>query len=188
LLIAGSSSKAAGADAVDMGDEAHEGIFGHVVIAFVQGDFGMMRSLMREDVVLTLVGSSPLAGTHHGRDAVARLAIGLGRYVMCTSHQIRFAHDGDRMTAHREIAIRAHLHHVEMTLHASFSFDRSDRIGAVQIEPSDPGLFDHVISVEIAGETGSGSLRIPELPEDQRVERTSSTAGDPATPRRRGHL
>jgi hypothetical protein len=62
----------------------------------------------------------------------------------------------------------------------------------VRIEPSDPGLFDHVISVEMAGETGSGSLLIPELPEDQRigqrVERTSSTADDPATPRRRGHL
>jgi len=175
-----------------MGNEAHEGIFGHVAIAFVQGDVGMLRSLTRGDVVLTLAGSSPLAGTHHGRDAVARLAIGLRRYVTCTSHLIRFAHDGDRMTAHRDIAIRGHRHRVEMTLHASFAFDRSDRIRSVQIEPSDPGLFDHVISVEMAGETGSGSIRIPELSEDQRVgqraDRTSSTAGDPVTPRRRGHL
>ena len=104
-----------------------------------------------------------------------------------------FAHDGDRMTAHRDIAIRGHRHRVEMTLHTTFSFDRSDRIRSVQIEPSDPGLFDHVISVEMTSETGSGSLRIPELPEDQPigqrvVERTSTTAGDPATPRRRGHL
>jgi hypothetical protein len=171
-----------------MGDEAaHEGIFGHVAIAFVQGDVGILRRPTREDVVLTLVGSSPLAGTHRGCDAVARLAIGLGRFVTCTSHLIRFAHDGDRMTAHRDIAIRGQLHRVEMTLHASFSFDRSDRISAVQIEPSDPGLFDHVISVEMGGETGSASIRIPDLPEDQPVGRTSSTAVDPATPRRRGH-
>jgi hypothetical protein len=68
------------------------------------------------------------------------------------------------MSAHRDIANRGHKHRVEMTLHASFSFDRSDRIRAVQIEPSDPGLFDHLISVEMAGETGSGSIRIPELP------------------------
>lgn len=171
-----------------MGDEAHEGIFGHVAIAFVQGDVGVLRRLTREDVVLTLVGSSPLAGTHHGRDAVASLAIGLRRYVTCTSHLIRFAHDGDRMTAHRDIAIRGHQHRVEMMLHASFSFDRSDMISAVRIELSDPGLFDHVISVEMATETGSGPLRIPELPEDQRIERTSSTAGAPVTPRRRGQL
>ena len=174
-----------------MGNEAHEGIFGHVAIAFVQGDMGMLRGLTRGDVVLTLAGSSPLAGTHHGRDAVVRLAIGLRRYVTCTSHLIRFAHDGDRMVAHRDIAIRGHRHHVEMTLHATFSFDRSDRIRSVRIEPSDPGLFDHVISVEMAGETRSGSIRIPELSEEragQRVEKTSSSAGDPATPRRRGHL
>ncbi|HEX6579753.1 MAG TPA: hypothetical protein VF195_02640 [Actinomycetota bacterium] len=170
-----------------MGDEAaHEGIFGHVAIAFVQGDIGMLRSLTREDVVLTLTGSSPLAGTHHGRDAVAGLAIGLGRYVTCTSHLIRFAHDGDRMTAHRDIAIRGQLHRVEMTLHASFSFDRSDRISAVRLEPSDPGLFDHVISVELGSETGSASIRIPDLPEDQPVGGSSSPAGDPASPRRRG--
>jgi ketosteroid isomerase-like protein len=171
-----------------MGNEAHEGIFGHASIAFVQGDARMLRSLTREDVVLTLAGSSPLAGTHLGRDAVARLAIALRRYVTCTSHLIRFAHDGDRMTAHRDIAIRGHKHRVEMTLHASFSFDRSDRIRAVQIEPSDPGLFDHLISVEMAGETGSGSIRIPELPEERRIGSTSSTAGEPANPRRRGHL
>jgi ketosteroid isomerase-like protein len=172
-----------------MGDEAaQEGIFGHVAIAFMQRDLGMLRRLTCEDVVLTLTGSSPLAGTHHGRDAVTRLVFGLRRYVTCTTHPIRFAHDGDRMTAHRDIAIRGHLHRVEMTLHASFSFDRSDRISAVQIEPSDPGLFDHVISVEMAGETGLGSIRIPDLPENQHVGGTSSTAGDPATPRRRGHL
>jgi ketosteroid isomerase-like protein len=171
-----------------MGDEAHEGIFGHVAIAFVQGDVGMLRRLACEDVVLTLVGSSPLAGTHHGRDAVARLAIALRRHITCTSHVIRFAHDGDRMTAHRDIAISGHLHRVEMTLHVSLSFDRSERISAVQIEPSDPGLFDHVIGVEMGGETGSASIRIPDLPEDQHVGRTSSTAGDPATRRRRGHL
>jgi hypothetical protein len=171
-----------------VGDEAaHEGIFGHVAIAFVQGDIGTFRRLTREDVVLTLVGSSPLAGTHRGCEAVARLAIGLGRYVTCTSHPIRFAHDGDRMTAHRDIAISGHVHRVEMTLHVSFSFDRSDMISAVQIEPSDPGLFDHVISVEMAGETGSGSIRIPDMPGDQQVGRTSSTVGDPAPPRRRSH-
>jgi ketosteroid isomerase-like protein len=117
-----------------MGNEAHEGIFGHVAIAFVPGDVGMLRRLTSGDVVLTLAGSSPLAGTHLGRDAVARLAIALRRYVTCTSHLIRFAHDGDRMTAHRDVAIRGHTHYVEMTLHASFSFDRSDRIRAVRIE------------------------------------------------------
>jgi hypothetical protein len=170
-----------------MGDEAHEGIFGHVAIAFVQGDVGMLRRLAREDVVVTLIGTSPLAGTHHGRDAVVRLAFGLRRYVTCTTHPIRFAHDGERMTAHRDIAISGHLHRVDMTLHVSFSFDPSDTIRSVRIEPSDQGLFDHVLNVEMGDESGSPSIRIPDLPGDRHVARSSSPSGS-ATPPRRGHI
>jgi hypothetical protein len=171
-----------------MGNEEHEGIFGHVAIAFMQRDFGLLRQLARSDVVLRLTGTSPLAGTYRGRNAVSGLANTLRRYVTCTPDPIRFAHEEDRMTAHREVAIHGQLHRVDMTLHVSFSFDRSDTISAVLVEPSDPGLFDHVISVEMGDEAGSGSLRIPDLSEDRHVVRSSSAPGNEATPRRRGHI
>jgi hypothetical protein len=171
-----------------MGNEEHEGIFGHVAIAFMQRDIGLLRELARSDVALTLKGSSPLAGTYRGRDAVSGLANTLRRFVTCTPDPIRFAHEEDRMTVHREVAIHGQLHRVDMTLHVSFSFDRSDTISAVLIEPSDPGLFDHVISVEMGDETGSGSLRIPDLPEDRHAVPSSSTPGDETTPRRRGRI
>jgi hypothetical protein len=171
-----------------MGKEEREGTFGHMAIAFMQRDLGQLRELALSDIVLRLSGSSPLAGTYRGRDAVTGLADTLRRYVTCTPDPIRFAHEEDRMTAHREVAIHGQLHRVDMTLHVSFSFDRSDTISAVLIEPSDPGLFDHVISVEMGDEAGSGSLRIPDLLEDRHVARSSSTPGEQATPRRRGHV
>jgi hypothetical protein len=92
------------------------------------------------------------------------------------------------MTAHREVSISGQLHRVDMTLHVSFSFDRSDMLSAVLVEPSDPGLFDHVISVEMGNEAGSGSLRIPDLPDEHQIERSSSDVRGPAIARHRHHI
>jgi hypothetical protein len=35
---------------------------------------------------------------------------------------------------------------VEMTVRLTIDFDREERISAVMVEPSDPGLFTHVIA------------------------------------------
>jgi ketosteroid isomerase-like protein len=150
-----------------MGDEIREGIFAHAAVAFVQRDLVTLLGLVRDDVVLTLAGSSPIAGPHHGGRAVARVVMQLRRYVSCTAEPIRFSHEEDRMTAHRDVVIVGQMHRVGMTLHLSLSFDRSGKIRALMIEPSDPGLFDHVVSVELA-ESDPAPLRIPDLIRDPR--------------------
>jgi hypothetical protein len=37
-------------------------------------------------------------------------------------------------------------HLVEMTLRLTLTFDREERIASLHVEPSDPGLFTHVIA------------------------------------------
>jgi hypothetical protein len=45
-----------------------------------------------------------------------------------------------------------------------------------------------VISVEMGDEAGSGSLRIPDLPDERRVERSTSDLHGPAIARHRHHI
>lgn len=169
-----------------MGDEIREGIFAHAAVAFVQRDLQTLLRLVRDDVVLTLAGSSPISGPHRGPEAVARVVMQLRRYVSCMAEPIRFSHGWDRMTAHRDVAIVGQMHRVGMTLHLTFSFDPSDKIGAVVIEPSDPGLFDHVVAVELAA-SDPKPVRIPDLIHEPRPTQPSDT-GRHAAARSRRHL
>jgi hypothetical protein len=76
-------------------------------------------------------------------------------------------------------------HRVGMTLHLTLSFDRWDRVGAVVVEPSDPGLFDHVVGTELS-EHDPKPVRIPELsPEPQLGDQPAEGA---TTGRSRRHI
>jgi hypothetical protein len=170
-----------------MGGEVREGVFAHAAVAFVQRDLETLLRLVCDDVELTLAGSSPISGAHRGPEAVARVVMQLGRYVTCTAEPIRFAHGSDRMTAHRDVMIVGLKHRVGMTLHLTFSFDRSDKIRAVVIEPSDPGLFDHVIGTELA-EHDPKPVRIPELIHEPEPADPSDTAHRATTGRSRRNI
>jgi hypothetical protein len=167
-----------------MGNDAREGVFAHAAVAFVQRDLQTLLGLVRDDVELTLAGSSPIAGVHRGPKAVSRFVMQLRRYVSCTSEPIRFSHGWDRMTVHRDVMVLSHTHRVGMTLHLTFSFDRSGRVGAVLIEPSDPGLFDHVVGTDLA-EHDPKPVPIPEAT-DERGRADPSDPGHRATAVRSG--
>lgn len=147
-----------------MGDDQHEGIFCQLTVAFIQRDPAAFQRWVREDVVLTMAGSSPLAGEHHGLGEAARAVLRLGRFLSCEPVPIRFSHEVDRMTAHRDVVLIGRLHRVGITLHVSLAFDWTDKVRAVSILPSDPGLFDHVVSVGME-ETEATPLRIPDATE-----------------------
>jgi hypothetical protein len=167
-----------------MGNDAREGVFAHAAVAFVQRDLQTLLRLVRDDVELTLAGSSPIAGLHRGPKAVSRFVMQLRRYVSCTGAPIRFSHGWDRMTAHRDVMVISHTHRVGITLHLTFSFDRSGKVGSVLIEPSDPGLFDHVIGTDLA-EHDPKPVRIPELTQGPRTADPSDTSGRATAGRRR---
>ena len=50
------------------------------------------------------------------------------------------------MTASHEISVAGPHHLVDMTLRLTLTFDREERISSLHVEPSDPGLFTHVIA------------------------------------------
>jgi hypothetical protein len=114
--------------------------------AFADRDFTTLEREMREDVVLDLPGSSPFAGEHHGHESVGKFLLGIRQFVMSTDPSFTFVHDATSMTASHEITVAGPHHVVEMTLILTFTFDREERISAVHVEPSDPGLFTHVIA------------------------------------------
>jgi hypothetical protein len=170
-----------------MGDELREGVFAHAAVAFVQRDLEALLRLVRDDVELMLAGSSPLSGAHRGPESVARVVMQLRRYVSCTAEPIRFSHGSDRMTAHRDVMIIGLRHRVGMTFHLTLSFDRSDMIRTVMIEPSDPGLFDHVVGTELA-EHDPKPVRIPELIHEPRPVDPSDTGNRATIGRSRRHI
>jgi hypothetical protein len=170
-----------------MGDEIREGVFALATVAFVNRDVQPLLTLACDDVELTLAGSSAISGTRRGPEAVARVVMQLRRYVTCTAEPIRFAHGSDRMTAHRDVMIVGLNHRVGMTLHLTFSFDRSDKIDAVVIEPSDPGLFDHVIGMDLT-EHDPKPVRIPDLIREPQPANPPDTAHRATTGRGRRHI
>jgi len=123
-----------------------ETLVSRLATAFAERDLRTIEREMREDVVLDLPGSSPFAGEHHGHESVGKFLLGIREFVTSKDDSFVFAHDANSMTASREIIVAGPNHLVEMTLHVTLTFDREERISTVQVEPSDPGLFTHVIA------------------------------------------
>jgi hypothetical protein len=114
--------------------------------AFAERDFRTIERAMREDVVLDLPGTSPFAGEHHGHESVGKFLLGIRQFVISTEPSFIFVHNAGSTTATHEISVAGPHHLVEMTVRLTLDFDREERISAVQVEPSDPGLFTHVIA------------------------------------------
>lgn len=114
--------------------------------AYAERDFRTMEREMREDVVLDLPGTSPFAGEHHGHESVGKFLLGIRQFVMSTDPSFTFVHDATSMRASHPISVAGPNHLVEMTLDLTLTFDREERISTLHVEPSDPGLFTHVIA------------------------------------------
>ena len=123
-----------------------EKLLTRLATAFAQRDFRTIERAMREDVVLDLPGSSPFAGEHHGHESVGKFLLGIRQFVISTEPVFTFVHSGSSMTASHEISVAGPHHLVEMTLRLTLTFDREERISSLHVEPSDPGLFTHVIA------------------------------------------
>jgi hypothetical protein len=123
-----------------------ERLVSRLATAFAERDFRTIERAMREDVVLDLPGSSPFAGEHHGQESVGTFLLGIRQFVISKDPTFTFVHSGASMIASHEITVAGPNHLVEMTLRLTVTFDREERIAALQVEPSDPGLFTHVIA------------------------------------------
>jgi hypothetical protein len=123
-----------------------ETLVSRLAIAYAERDFRTMEREMREDVVLDLPGTSPFAGEHHGHESVGKFLLGIRQFVLSAEPTFEFVHAPHSMTATHEINVAGPNHLVEMELRITFTFDREERISTMHVQPSDPGLFTHVIA------------------------------------------
>lgn len=123
-----------------------EALVSRLAVAFAERDFRTLDRAMCEDVVLELPGTSPFAGAHRGHESVGRFLLGIRQFIISEEPSFIFVHDGNSMMALHQIDVAGPDNVVEMTLRLTIDFDREERISAMKVEPSDPGLFTHVIA------------------------------------------
>jgi hypothetical protein len=123
-----------------------EALVSRLAVAFAERDFRTLDRAMCEDVVLELPGSSPFAGEHRGHESVEKFLLGIRQFIISEEAAFTFDHDVNSMIALHQINVAGPNNVVEMTLRLTIDFDREERISSMRVEPSDPGLFTHVIA------------------------------------------
>jgi ketosteroid isomerase-like protein len=123
-----------------------EGLFTRLVGAFLQRDFASIDDAVRPDVVTEMPGSSWLAGTRRGHEALRRQVAAMRQVLRPAEEPITYVHEGDQMTVRHETQLMGPQHQVEMTVLIKLRFDDQGRIASSVLEPEDVGLFDHVVN------------------------------------------
>jgi ketosteroid isomerase-like protein len=128
-----------------------EALFAQLLGAFMRRDYRPIERAMRRNVRLELPGSSPLAGIHRGYEAVRRYIVDTRAVLRASGKPVTFVHDEDQMLVINEVLVSGPQHEVEMMLRLRLRFDRSGKITTVLVEPTDLGLFDHVLRTAFEG-------------------------------------
>jgi len=111
----------------------------------------MVEAMWRPDVVMTLPGSSWLAGTHRGYKRVRGL-----REVLASDHRrVMFLHEDDQMIVRHDVTVPGPTHAVEMTLKLRVRYDSDGKAEAIDLEPDDLALFDHVLNTRIEDQSSA---------------------------------
>ena len=121
--------------------------------AFMRRDFATVEATWRPDIVLTLPGSSWLAGIYGGYDEASRCVLGLRQVLASDETRMTFIHEGDRMIVRHDITVLGPMHEAEMTLRVKISYDSDGRAEAIYLEPDDLALFDHVLNTALRNQS-----------------------------------
>jgi hypothetical protein len=119
--------------------------------AFAARDFQAIAREMRPDVVIAVPGESWISGSFAGYDSVGRCLSGLRRALESKETVITFSHEGDEMLVRHEITVLGPTHDVTMLLGVRLRFDADGKTAEIWLEPSDVGLFDHVVNSILRG-------------------------------------
>jgi ketosteroid isomerase-like protein len=123
-----------------------EAVIGVLADAFQRRDFDAFREPLRPDLVLTLPGSSWLAGIYHGYEPFARYLLALRQVLMWPGEPITFSHHGHDMTFRQSMVVSGPNHEAEMALIVTVTFDEDEKIRSFFVQPKDQGLFDYVLN------------------------------------------
>jgi hypothetical protein len=114
--------------------------------AFQRHDFYSIDRTMRPDVTLTMPGTSWLAGTHSGHEAVSRFLLALREALQPDREGIIFRHGDDQMVVLHDLTVAGPRHQAEMTISTWVRYDRDGRMAALDVMPGDLPLFDHILN------------------------------------------
>jgi hypothetical protein len=126
-----------------------EGLFARLATAYQRRDLDVFEEACRPDMVVTLAGSSRLAGTYHGYGAFSDYLDAVRDVLRAADDRARFEHDGDRMILTQLVVISGPLHQVEMPLRVTVDFHADGRVQSFLAELEDQGLFDYVVDSSV---------------------------------------
>jgi hypothetical protein len=126
--------------------EEREAQFARNMDAFIRRDFSVIDQTMRPDVALEMPGSSWLAGTYQGLDAVSRGVVALRQVFNSDKKLVAFLHEGDQMVVRHSIIVSGPRHDVEMNLGVRIGYDDQGKFATIDVEPVDLDLFDYVVN------------------------------------------
>jgi ketosteroid isomerase-like protein len=142
---------------IELGTD-REAIFADLLAAFGSHDYETIRAAMRSDVVLVLLGTSPLAGTYRGVEELDRFVVALRAVLDTGRHQVSFTHQGNQMIVRHQVEVHGPQHVAAMILRQRFEFDPvSGKITSITVEPEDRGLFDYVVQTALT----EGRVTVP---------------------------
>jgi ketosteroid isomerase-like protein len=122
-----------------------EGLLARLAVAYQRRDFDAFQAACRPDMVVTLAGSSRLAGTYHGYGAFSEYLDSLRDVLRSAEEKIVFEHDRDQMIFTQNIVVSGPFHQVEMPLRVTVVFHADGRVLSFLAELADQGLFDYVV-------------------------------------------
>lgn len=122
-----------------------EGLLARLADAYQRRDFGLIDESMRPEAVLTLTGSSRLAGTYRGHRAIARFLAEIRHFLRAADPRMTFEHEPDVMTFRQVIVVTGPKHQSEMALRVTVEFADDGRVRSFLAEAEDQGLFDYVV-------------------------------------------
>jgi hypothetical protein len=131
--------------------EEREAQFVRNIDAFIRRDFGVIEETMRPDVTLEMPGSSWLAGTYQGLEAVGRGVVALRQVFNSDKRLVTFLHEGDQMVVRHAINVSGPRHDVEMNLGVRIGYDEQGKFVTIHVEPADIDLFDYVVNSRLNG-------------------------------------
>jgi hypothetical protein len=121
--------------------------------AFMRRDFAAIEATWRPDLVMTLPGSSWLAGNHVGYDEASRCVLGLRQVLASEERRMTFIHEGHQMIVRHDVVVHGPMHIVEMTLRVRIRYDEYGMAETIYLEPDDLTLFDHVLNTALRDES-----------------------------------
>jgi hypothetical protein len=96
-------------------------------------------------MVVTLAGSSRLAGTYHGYGAFSEYLDAVRDVLRSADERVVFEHDEDQMVFTQKIIVSGPFHQVEMPMRVTGVFHADGRVQSFLAEMGDQGLFDYVV-------------------------------------------